>query len=282
MSRASVFSPGNAEGYNPSIGVIGGGTVGFATARCYMEWGAVMLTDLQESRSTHTFAEVVEHSDIIFLCLPTPAHNGHGKYPGFDLSAIETVCGLLKGCDKPIALKSTVPIGTTSRLRAEYSLPNMVHHPEFLTARCAVTDAQLPARLIVGAPPCLGLERMLDLLRYRFQYVPIQVMTPEASEAVKLILNSFFAVKVAFFNEAYTLCEKLRIDWRSVLPGVLSDGRISYSHTRVPGPDGKRGFGGGCLRKDLQCLIDTMEDAGLTPYITRAAHDRNMIDRPNG
>ena len=101
-------------------------------------------------------------------------------------------------------------------------------------------------------------------------------MTSDESEAVKLMQNGFSAVKIAFFNEMRCLADDRGLDWTRVMDGLLAGGWINPAHTQVPGPDGKRGFGGGCLEKDLANLIDHF---GYETLVTRAAYRRNMEDR---
>ena len=110
-------------------------------------------------------------------------------------------------------------------------------------------------------------------------------MSSDESEAVKLFQNSFFAVKVAFWNECNQLASKLGLDWQVVMNAILADGRISPSHTNVPGPDGKYGFGGECLPKDLASLASQMINEGMHSYpqskdtLCFTALMRNLRDR---
>lgn len=259
------------------IGIVGNGVVGHATSRCWMEFADVRVYDVRPERATHSLSEVLD-SEITFLCLPTP------QLPdglAADVSAIDGFLDPLRGFTRPLVLKSTVPIGTTRRLARQYNLPNLVHSPEFLTARCAVADAMTPARNIVG-----GCEQtaatvcyLAHLYRTRFPGVPVHVMTSDESEAVKLFQNSFFATKIAFFNELHMLTMALGLDWHVIRDAVLADGRIAHAHTHSPGPDGKFGFGGSCLPKDLASLIDCMEQADATPTICQAVLERNRHDR---
>lgn len=253
------------------IGIIGGGVVGHATARCFMEWGEVRVYDVEKNKRTHTRDEVYE-CDIIFICTPEKVVE-------------EVIRGILpEERSRNLVIKSTVPVGTTRRLSEQYELPNLVHSPEFLTERCAVTDAQLPARNIVGyvdgrkhtwgEGECV--HDLLQLYQKRFPSVPCMLMLSEESELVKLAVNSFFATKIAFFNEIYSLVVKLGLNWDLVLEGILSDGRISHSHTKVPGPDGKRGFGGKCLPKDLEQLIECFRQNNLHPMVMSGAATRNL------
>jgi UDP-glucose 6-dehydrogenase len=256
-----------------TIGVIGGGVVGHATARAFMEFAEVRVWDVQPERKTHSLDETTRGCDLTFVCLPEMEV----------VRFFEPLVGLVHE-NLNWVIKSTVPIGTTLRVH-ESGFPNVVHSPEFLTARCAVTDAQLPARNVIGVPEHFessGYVTLRRLYERRFPGVPTIAMHSDESEALKLVQNSFFAVKVAFFNEANELCDKLGLDWDAVLGGILSDGRVAHSHTKVPGPDGKYGWGGPCLPKDLAHFVDASREAGLWPAVSLAAAARNATDRKRG
>ena len=274
------------------IGVVGGGTVGRATARAFIEHvDEVCVYDVVKERRTHGFDEVLM-CGLIFLCLPTPQKDGQ---LACDTSTVdkffhqlEVSWGSWNWKQKNWVLRSTVPIGTTRKLCEKYNLPNLVHSPEFLTARCAIQDAQMPARNIIGWSWTAGetasdkcLWTLKHLYESRFPGIPIYEMSSDESEAVKLFQNSFFAVKVAFWNECRALSDKLGMDWERVLEAVLADGRIGHSHTKVPGPDGKRGYGGLCLPKDLANFISCFDDmdARIYPQVSVAAYNRNLLDR---
>ncbi len=260
------------------IGIIGGGVVGRATARAFIEHvEEVRVYDSVKERATHGREDTII-CDLVFLCLPTPQKPNSLEC---NLSAIHEFFSDIASLENQnFVLRSTVPIGTTKRLSKQYNLPNLVHSPEFLTARCAVTDAHLPSRNIVGVPGLasygkdrdhLAGDTLCDLYEKRFPGVPCFLMSSDDSEAVKLFLNSFFAVKVAYWNEVNALARKLGLDWERVIEGVLSDGRVSHSHTKVPGPDGKYGFGGSCLPKDLASLSCQLKENDLDKGVSIVA-----------
>lgn len=265
------------------VGIVGGGVVGRATARAFLEHvDEVRVWDVvPERRTVNSLGECLHLADLVFVCLPTPG----GKDGRLDTSAVTRFFNQAAGQgygDRNYVLKSTVPIGTTRSLLGR-ELPNIVHSPEFLTARCADVDAQIPSRLVVGVPvyvtnPCSA--ALEGLYEQRFPGVQVHVMSSDESEAVKLITNGFFAVKVAFWNEVNQTCAARGLDWDRVLAGVLADGRIAHSHTRVPGPDGKYGFGGTCLPKDLAQLWSEL-DTGA-PSVCGSALVRNKSDRQRG
>ena len=94
-------------------------------------------------------------------------------------------------------------------------------------------------------------------------------MTSDESEAVKYFSNTFLAYKVAYFNKIYDMCEKVGMDYKNVVEGVTADSRIGTSHTRVPGIDGDRGFGGTCFPKDINSLIVQLEKEDINADMFR-------------
>lgn len=269
------------------IGIIGGGVVGRATARAFVEHvDEVRVWDIAKERCTYYpdgRGQVLE-ADLMFVCLPTPQKKDSLEC---DISIVEEFFQSVIPTDRlttNFVLRSTVPIGTTKLLSQQYGIPNLVHSPEFLTARCAVTDAHIPSRNIIGCPgtgwETNGAYRELKhLYQRRFPGVPMYSMKSDESEAVKLFTNGFFAAKIAYFNEIRTLADELGLDWGRVMEGVLSDGRIAHSHTQVPGPDGRFGFGGSCLPKDLASLKYQLLNNECGLGVVDAAHERNKRDR---
>lgn len=271
---------------NIKLGIVGGGIVGHASARAFIEHVAeVRVFDVVKERATHGLPDVLA-CDLIMIALPTP------QYPDrleCDVSAVRHFFAGLSDEDRTrnFVIRSTVPVGATRKWSELQKIPNLCHSPEFLTARCSVTDAQLPARNIVGDPHPAAFNSAAKILeglyRLRFPGVPCIVCTSDESELIKLGTNGFFAHKIAYFNELQAYAAAVKADWQVVLAGILADGRISHSHTKVPGPDGKFGFGPdgpqNCLKKDLANLITCIKDAGQTPYVTLATHTRNVEDR---
>lgn len=246
------------------IGVIGMGTVGVATARCWVEHAEVRTYDKETGRCTHSLDAALD-CDMVFVCLPECA-----VMPWFHSLPVDA----RKRC---FALRSTVPMGTTRFLR-EYGFTQLVHYPCFATERCANVDEHYPWRSVIGGEGACA-KLLNAMLGARFPGVPVHALSSGDSELLKLGQNAFFAVKVAFFNELRALCDRAGGDWELLRKAMLSDGRISSSHTMVPGPDGELGFGGRCLPKDLSQFIAEQLTAGLSPHMASAAQRRNDADR---
>jgi UDPglucose 6-dehydrogenase len=261
-----------------SIGVIGNGFVGSAVVYAFKQDCNVKIFDLDANRATNTFEETI-NQDIVFICVPTPMIDVEGGE--CNLSIVETVFEQIaaknKRTDNTFVIKSTIPIGMTREFYRRYPNINIVHSPEFLTAKNAKIDFITSSRHIIGIPFYDGNtnQELHDLYTKRFQGSLILTMDSNESEFVKYACNCYFATKVSYFNEIKLLSDKLDLDWNLVMDGVLSDGRIAKSHTSVPGHDGDRGFGGTCFPKDINSLIHIMETYGLDPMILKASWQQN-------
>ena len=246
-----------------TVGIIGNGFVGNAVYQNVRDKVETKIYDVDKNRSLNTFEEVLEQ-EYIFVCVPTPM-----KVDGScDLSILEKLFEDISeknedplGKERTFIIKSTVPIGTTKKLVEKYPLLWIVHNPEFLTARNAVSDLAEADRTVIGGDPLLTgrVAKLYWGYVYWGQEPNIIQTTSDESEAIKYFSNTFLAYKVAYFNKVYDVCEKLGMDYKNLRKGITTDPRIGESHTQVPGIDNDRGFGGTCFPKDLNSLIHQME-----------------------
>lgn len=80
---------------------------------------------------------------------------------------------------------------------------------------------------------------------------------------IKLCQNAGLATRVIYFNMIYALCEKYQARYENVRRGVGADKRVGLEYSVVPSPDdGKRGFKGHCLPKDVNSLA-SIDDYGF-------------------
>ena len=66
----------------------------------------------------------------------------------------------------------------------------------------------------------------------------------------KVYRFSFILYHLAKRKTRFSFLVQKGADWRKVHTGVLLSGYINDTHTYVPGPDGKFGYGGKCFHKD--------------------------------
>ena len=87
----------------------------------------------------------------------------------------------------------------------------------------------------------------------------ISLLSSTESELMKLGVNTFYSVKIQYFNELYSLSEKLGISFDKVRDAMLKNNWINPMHTIVPGTDGKVSYGGYCFPKDTCALNSYMK-----------------------
>ncbi len=100
----------------------------------------------------------------------------------------------------------------------------------------------------------------------------------ESPFALQKFIESTSNIKTNRFNKL--ISDKIDANWDHVMEGFLRDGRVGHSHTQVPGPDGKRGFGGSCFPKDIQAMIKFSESIGIEPNVLRGSWKTNLEVRP--
>ncbi len=266
-----------------NIGVIGYGFVGRATGEGFAssEQNKVFWFD-KFKESPNTLSEVVEKSDLIFICVPTPIF---GDYSGMDMSIVEGVVDeiapKISGTDKVLIIKSTSLPGTTDKFINKYSEVNFVMNPEFLTQKNANRDFLNPARTIVGSLSPDVAQKVIEAYKTILpKDQPYVVMTPVSAEVAKYMSNLVLASKVIMANEFYNLAQKVGANYIDVQKGVETDPRIG-SHLGAPGPDGDMGFGGACFPKDTIGILGLAKELKIDMSVLQAVWDKNLKVRKN-
>ena len=219
---------------------------------------------------------------VIFICVPTPTSPKSGSC---DISIVTKVIkdityqvdvansNLINPPNPILVIKSTIPPGTTDLLQNTTRL-SLVFWPEFLTEANHLTDLENTNRIILGGSSQVSLK-ISPLLT---QYFPKAIMvhtSARMAEVVKYATNAFLATKVAFANEMFGLVSELDLDYPHFQELFTLDPRINRSHLKVPGSDGKFGFGGSCLPKDLKGLLHTLKTKELTHHLIEGVLNSN-------
>lgn len=220
------------------------------------------------------------NSDILFLALPTEYNHTLGEY---DKRPIISVLDELEKNNyiKCIVIKSTVEPSTTEQLQQKYTKMNFIHNPEFLTARTAFEDFHNQSHIVLGKSTNCNEEYFKKTVIFYQELYPqakISCCTSAESESMKIFCNSFYAVKIQFFNELYLLSQKTGVNYEKVVELMLSNNWINPMHTNVPGPDGKLSYGGLCFPKDTNALLQTMRKHNSESKVLEACiEERNNM-----
>jgi UDPglucose 6-dehydrogenase len=224
--------------------------------------------------------------DIIFLCLPTEFCNIKKEY---DKTEIYLVCAKLEELNYSgiVILKSTVEPKTTTHMSNLYSNLNIVHNPEFLTARTATEDYINQKHIVLGFVNeykynnnnfgdkeniILYLDTFFKLY---FPSAKISICSSDESESMKLFCNSFYATKIQFFTEIKLLCDSLGIEYNNIRSLMLNNEWINPMHTIIPGPDGNISYGGKCFPKDIGALREVFEKMEVSHKVIDAVITEN-------
>lgn len=202
-------------------------------------------------------AAAVATAEVVFIAVGTPQSESGAA----DLSAVFEVARTIGEHAREgaiIVIKSTVPVGTTDRLRklvaqvAGRPVP-VVFNPEFLKEGDAVNDFMRPPRVILGGDDQDALATLVELYEpFVLTNNRIQLVDDRSAELTKYAANCMLATRVSYMNELALLAEKVGADIELVRRGIGADPRIGASFL-FAGP----GFGGSCFPKDLQALLHT-------------------------
>lgn len=256
------------------IGVIGCGMVGGTLVRAARQKGfTVFATDKHKPEFSDAPDKLLS-SDLLFLCLPTPT-NELGEQ---DLTSIMQVCSSLssEGYRGPVVLKSTVLPGTTNFLAKKFAL-RMVHNPEFLTEANAFKDLMDQPVVLLGSNDRAASLAAGDFWKKFDTEVGQMSGTAVQTEFAKYMHNCFLAIKVSFFNEIFEAAGAENFDVARFM--AIAVGKIGETHTKVPGPDGKFGFGGSCFPKDTAALLSWGKFRGLNMSVLEGAVSGNKRRR---
>ena len=293
------------------IAVVGTGYVGLVTGTCFAEVGIeVTCIDINQKKIDNlhqgilpiyepgleemvarnvekgrlhfstNLAEAIKDCDVAFIAVGTP--------PGEDGSAdLKYVLAVARGIGEHmrsycvVVTKSTVPVGTAAKVRAEIAQAlakrgetiefDVASNPEFLKEGAAIDDFLKPDRIVVGVASERAEDVMTKLYKpFLLNGHPIIFMDIPSAEMTKYAANSMLATKISFMNDVANLCEIMGADVNMVRRGIGSDARIGTKFI-YPGI----GYGGSCFPKDVKALIKTAQENGYDMQVLRAVESVN-------
>lgn len=270
------------------ITMVGTGYVGLVSGACFSEFGinvicvdqdrekisalehgmmpiyepglaSLVRNNISTGRLSFTtdLRNAVTNTEAIFIAVGTPSRRGNEPADlSYIFTAAHNIAQVLSGDYTVIVTKSTVPVGTSRKVRDIIRLTrpdadfDVVSNPEFLREGSAIHDFMQPDRIIIGAESEYARNILRQIYRvFHLIEVPILFTNLETAELIKYATNTFLATKISFINEIADLCEKVGADVHDVARGIGFDGRIGYKFLH-PGP----GYGGSCFPKDTLAL----------------------------
>ena len=230
---------------------------------------------------------IVEGTDAIFMCLPTPPNiDGSTNLTYYDAATESIAEALANRQDKRrvvIVNKSTVPIGTARHLQGimdAHSVENfgVASNPEFLAEGSAVVDARKPDRVVVGCDFNEDFKILRRVYSQFINHVRIKYIetTPETAEAIKYVANTMLLTYISFWNGVGAKIGEnmpnVKID--DLRLGVTADERISTWGSFV-----SNGAGGSCFGKDIASLIYQLRRANVNTKMLEASYEVNEFQK---
>jgi UDPglucose 6-dehydrogenase len=293
------------------VSIIGSGYVGLVTGACLADVGNhVLCLDVDERKIgmlrsgeipiyepglreivranaaagrlsfTTDPAAGARYGEVQMIAVGTPPGDDGSADLQYVLAAARGIAAHMDG-PRVIVDKSTVPVGTADRVRAEVARTldargaahpfSVVSNPEFLKEGAAVEDFMRPDRIVIGADDPSAIATMRELYApFQRNHERLQVMDIRSAELTKYAANAMLATRISFMNELALLAERLGADIEHVRKGIGSDPRIGY-HFLYPGT----GYGGSCFPKDVAALLRTAREHGIDLKVVRAVEEAN-------
>ena len=226
-----------------------------------------------------------DDADAIFICVGTPSDEDCSADLKYVLKVAEDIAAALDRlgpghAPKTIVVKSTVPVGTSHKvrdlIRSRTKVPfHIADNPEFLKEGDAINDFMKPDRVVCGVEDEGAAAMMRDLYEpFVRQGHPILIMDVRSAEMVKYASNAMLACKISFVNEIATLCEHYGANITAVREGMCADRRIGNQFL-YPG----LGYGGSCFPKDTLAVASMGREVGFPCRLNEAVHEVNQRQR---
>jgi UDPglucose 6-dehydrogenase len=253
------------------IGIVGLGVVGKALKSGFERLGHEVLV---HDRKLDTKITDLFECSVIYVCVPTPSRPDGAC----DTSIVDGVLGDLRGYEGDVAIKSTIPPGTTCLLwskhcsgpRRSYSLS---HVPEFLRAACPEVDFVERQRCLVIGTWDMNAAQCITDSHGHYPQAVIRV-SPYEAEVIKYMYNAFNALRIVFADEFWQVCQKSDADYNVVKNTFVRLENIPNSYLDIT--EKFRGvFGGECLPKDCKAILSYAREHGISMKLLEAVQAAN-------
>jgi len=284
-----------------SINIIGYGYVGGAMGHlCEKNNIEFNVCDTQKKEGVFNyFNNIVDlvkfsenNNDINFYIIAVPTNSD--SEGNCDISIVKSVLESLKNNvtkETYVIIKSTIVPGTSKELSEKYTNFDIIFCPEFLTQKNYLNDIYNAKFVLLGISdhfdiplPTVSIDgkvtkyqKILNVMKQFYKHntqIDILIRSYEECELFKYTLNTYFGVKITFFNEIYDLCEKMNVDYQKLKELFSLDSRIGKYGITVPGDHG-RGYHGVCIPKEVRGMIKLQDKLELSSELMECVDKRN-------
>lgn len=245
------------------MGIVGHGFVGQAVE--YGFTNSLVDIDIADPRLGTSIDDLSDDIEAVFVAVPTPMGDDGKINASIVISVVEQ---LVESTQAIIILKSTVTPDIVEAI-AKMAPDRFVYNPEFLTEANAKHDFVEANFHVFGGNDRAVSKAIEYYIQYSNCYHLTNIWSCTAPEAafVKYTINTFLATKVTFFNQLKDEVDNFGANFGNIIDIVEQDKRMGTSHMDVPGPDGKRGFGGACFPKDTAAMYNFSDNFELLKQV---------------
>ena len=289
-----------------NIAIVGTGYVGLVSGTCFADTGAnVTCVDVDAQKIerlkngeipifepgldelvvknvkagrlhfTTDLSSVLDDVQIVFSAVGTPPDEDGSADLKYVLQVARTI-GQHMNHYLVVVTKSTVPVGTASKVRkaieeelAKRGLQDLefdvASNPEFLKEGNAIKDFMSPDRVVVGVESEHAKKVLTKLYKpFLINNFRVIFMDIPSAEMTKYAANSMLATRISFMNDIANLCERVGADVNMVRAGIGADTRIGRKFLYAG-----CGYGGSCFPKDVKALIKTADQNGYSMEVLK-------------
>ena len=161
---------------------------------------------------------------VAFICVDTPL-------TGDTLDTTEVFNAVRDNDADVYVVKSTVPVGTTDRIRTETG-KRVVFSPEYYGGTQHCNNFEFDFTVLGGKPAdCVEVQQLLQRV-YDGRHV-FRITDSKTAELAKFMENSWLATKVSFCNQFAEIAESSGVMYEQLRELFLLDPRVNPSHTFV-------------------------------------------------
>ena len=238
------------------IGIVGYGVIGKATHISVLpEEKNIIIHDINHESKL----EEVYNCDVVFICIPSNDMN--------DIKVISEMIITLSesNSNMEIILRSTITPGFCNHISNKIQ-NTLTYFPEFLRDRYS-TDDSLNCKSMLFASNGNTILNNIDIIKHKLIKMPYTDI-----EILKFMRNNLNAMKVVFANHFYDICQIYGANYNNVLSNLpFIDNHQSYMEVN----ENLRGFGGKCLPKDLNIMIELFDEINLKQNLFSAINEDN-------
>ena len=245
-----------------NILIVGYGYVGKAVASIFKKTQLTIIDPKFNNLQIKDFAK--NKFDVVFVCVDTPVNE---KFKTLDSSLKKLNRHLKK--NTIVCCKSTALPTFYLKAVKRYKNIKLIYSPEYLSHHSNIKDFQAQTFCILGGEQNACIKLKSIFLNRLANLKNVFITNIDTAAFIKYAANSFFAFKITFFNELFEMHKKLKIrsSFNEMRDLLIKNHSIGESHTQVPGRDGKRGWGGHCLSKDIMELFEITKSNMLKDLI---------------